>query len=548
MTRQMGRSMIVIVLVVASLIASSGVGATESIDDSFRIPLDGSFLESEGDGISCTYSISPTSQSFGDIGGSGSLSVTSPGDCSWTATSNDDWITVTSGNSGSVSGIVAYSVDANPDASSRTGTITIVGETFMVTQDGISCTYSISPTSQSFGDIGGSGSLSVTSPDDCSWTATSNDDWITVTSGDSGSGLGTVGYSVDANPDSSSRTGTMTIAGETFTLTQDAIDVEASESSSGTPPSIDYQWALSVNGGSINPGDDGTNGDMKTQVMPIAGSGMDESEKYFKKYVVVSDLNGIDDIDVVYEQLRDPNGVAMGPEVLATDITADNATWTEAINQAYANNLITEVAKDDMLDRLRSVNAGLKIYIVENCLTNHDAPGDYQVYFKVFDKGGAYEENSDQASIGLLIVEYMSLKAFEIDFTTINYGPVLVNSRKVIAGDEDWNTPDRPTIKNQGNVDINLVVGASSMWGQDPDTVSKELPADYLGVEFMGEHVNSIYAVLPSLPGSGLASPVTLQGVLTPCTATQISFDMWIDPAYGVPANAYAGTIDITIA
>jgi hypothetical protein len=524
--------MIVIVLVVASLIASSGVGAAESMD-----------------GISCTYSISPTSQSFGDIGGSGNVSVTSTDDCNWTATSNDDWITVTSGDIGSGSGTVGYSVAANPDGSSRTGTITIAGETFTVTQDGISCTYSISPTSQSFGDIGGSGNVSVTSPSDCNWTATCNDDWITVTSGDIGSGSGTVVYSVTANPDASSRTGTITITGETFTVTQDGIDVEASESSNETPPSIDYQWALSVNGDSINPGDDGVITDMITQVMPIAGSGMNESEKYFKKYVVVSDLNGIDDIAVVYEQLRDPNGVTMGPEVLATDITADNATWTEAINQAYANNLITEVAKDDMLDRLRSVNSGLKIYVVDNYLTNHDAPGDYQVYFKVVDKKSGFEENSNMTnSIGLLIVEYMSLKAFETDFSAINYGPVLVNSRKVIAGDEDWNTPNRPTIKNQGNVDINLVVIASSMWGQDPDKVSQELPADYLGVEFMGEHVNSIYAVLPSLPGSGLASPVTLQGVLTPCTATQISFDMWIDPAYGVPTNSYACTIGITIA
>jgi len=113
--------------------------------------------------------------------------------------------------------------------------------------DEISCTYSISPTSQSFGDIGGSGDVSVTSQGDCSWTATSNDDWITVISGDSGSGSGTVGYSVAANPDADSRTGTITIAGETFTVTQDGIDVEASVSSSGTPPSIDYQWALSVN-------------------------------------------------------------------------------------------------------------------------------------------------------------------------------------------------------------------------------------------------------------------------------------------------------------
>ena len=58
------------------------------------------------------------------------------------------------------------------------------------------------------------------------------------------------------------------------------INVEAAVSSSGTPPSIDFQWALSVNesDGTTFPGDDGNIIDMKTQVMPIAGIGMTESE------------------------------------------------------------------------------------------------------------------------------------------------------------------------------------------------------------------------------------------------------------------------------
>jgi hypothetical protein len=48
----------------------------------------------------------------------------------------------------------------------------------------------------------------------------SNDSFITLTSGNSGSGNGTVNYSVAANP-GAARTGTMTIAGHTFTVTQD---------------------------------------------------------------------------------------------------------------------------------------------------------------------------------------------------------------------------------------------------------------------------------------------------------------------------------------
>jgi hypothetical protein len=48
----------------------------------------------------------------------------------------------------------------------------------------------------------------------------SNATFITVTAGASGTGSGTVSYSVAANTATTSRTGTLTIAGQTFTVTQ----------------------------------------------------------------------------------------------------------------------------------------------------------------------------------------------------------------------------------------------------------------------------------------------------------------------------------------
>jgi hypothetical protein len=59
----------------------------------------------------------------------------------------------------------------------------------------------------------------VTSPAACGWTASSNASWITVTSGASGTGNGTVTYSYTAN-DGKDRKGTLTVAGRTFTLDQ----------------------------------------------------------------------------------------------------------------------------------------------------------------------------------------------------------------------------------------------------------------------------------------------------------------------------------------
>jgi hypothetical protein len=91
-----------------------------------------------------------------------------------------------------------------------------------VTCDGQgSCTYSISPTSASYGSGGGDGTVSVSTTPGCPWTAFSNSGWIHVTGGASGNGSGTVSYSVDANS-GGARTGTMTIAGRTFTVNQAA--------------------------------------------------------------------------------------------------------------------------------------------------------------------------------------------------------------------------------------------------------------------------------------------------------------------------------------
>ena len=94
---------------------------------------------------------------------------------------------------------------------------------------GAACSYSISPTSVAVGAATATGSLTVTADAGCAWTATSNASWISITSGASGSGSGAVGYSVAANTGTTSRTGTLSVAGKTFTVSQAA----ASTSSTG---------------------------------------------------------------------------------------------------------------------------------------------------------------------------------------------------------------------------------------------------------------------------------------------------------------------------
>jgi len=62
--------------------------------------------------------------------------------------------------------------------------------------------------------------VNVITGSSCSWTAVSNNGWIIITSGSSGTGNGTVVYRVTKN-NGGARTGTMTIAGQTFTVYQE---------------------------------------------------------------------------------------------------------------------------------------------------------------------------------------------------------------------------------------------------------------------------------------------------------------------------------------
>ena len=168
--------------------------------------------------VGCTYDISPASQNIGSSGGNVPVGVTAPGGCSWNASSNASWIAISSGASGSGNGTVLLVAAASTEGERR-GTVTIAAHTFTLVQAS-GCTFSIAPNGQSVPAGGGQGSFSVNATASCAWTATSNAPWISVTSGASGSGQGTVQFSAAVNP-GPARSGTITAAGQTFTINQD---------------------------------------------------------------------------------------------------------------------------------------------------------------------------------------------------------------------------------------------------------------------------------------------------------------------------------------
>jgi all-beta uncharacterized protein/BACON domain-containing protein len=192
----------------------------------------------------CGYTVVPATLTMVAAGGPGTINVSTQTGCTWSAASDVPWIIITSAPTGSGNGAVRFSVASHAGSLLRTGSITIADQSIDITQSAPGttptgpipgpapspspsptptpslCAYSIRPSTYSVGPNGGNGpTISVSAGSTCTWTAATTDSWITITSGAAGTGNGSVTFVVASNP-TNARNGSITIAGQTFTVSQ----------------------------------------------------------------------------------------------------------------------------------------------------------------------------------------------------------------------------------------------------------------------------------------------------------------------------------------
>lgn len=87
----------------------------------------------------------------------------------------------------------------------------------------LACVYALGTTTLNMAGVGGTATIGVTTNAGCAWTTASSSSFVSVTSGASNSGPGTVSLTVAENS-GDARSATLTVAGQTVNVNQAAGD------------------------------------------------------------------------------------------------------------------------------------------------------------------------------------------------------------------------------------------------------------------------------------------------------------------------------------
>ncbi len=171
----------------------------------------------------CLYGISPTSVTNNSTVQNGVVVVATFSDCDWTVQNTNTWIRFTSATNGTGSASIQYTVTNNPSSVGRTGVVIIANQAFTLVQNGAPCSFTLTPPNATYVFTGQTNNISIATLTGCVWTASSPDSWIGFQGPTSGTINGSVIYTVASNATSLTRTGTVYISSQPFSIVQSGV-------------------------------------------------------------------------------------------------------------------------------------------------------------------------------------------------------------------------------------------------------------------------------------------------------------------------------------
>jgi DNA-binding beta-propeller fold protein YncE len=265
----------------------------------------------------------------------------------WTAVANAAWLHVSPATQSGVGGTnVVFSYDANP-GSNRIGTLTVADQTLTVTQAGP--TFSLGTTALLEGPAGGRNSVVLAvNPNFGVWTATTNAVWLHLSqSNQSGTGSTNLIFSYDANP-GPTRSGTLTVAGDTLTVTQAGSNYVSDELVTTLVSSnLNNPRSLAVDGaGNVYVADTGNNAIKEWMVANNTVATLVSSGLSQPKGVAVDSLGNVYIADTGNNAIKEWSPANSNVTTLVSGLNGPSGVAVDAMGNLYiadtSNNVIEE--------------------------------------------------------------------------------------------------------------------------------------------------------------------------------------------------------------
>jgi len=183
----------------------------------------------------CQFGVRASSSSYPDGGGTGTLSIDTTRDCTWSVSSNADWVSVAT-PSGQGGASVSYTVSANTVPQVRVANLTVEGQTVQLSEQAAPCRFTLSSSGDSIGYSGGALAVTIQTLTGCGWSTSSDSGWVVIAN-PSGNSTAVVSIRIAANG-GPRRVAHTLIGGQPYTIVQDAGPAAApAPAPSPAPPS-----------------------------------------------------------------------------------------------------------------------------------------------------------------------------------------------------------------------------------------------------------------------------------------------------------------------
>lgn len=292
--------------------------------------------------------------------------------------------------------------------------------------------------------------------------------------------------------------------------------MSANVTASSIPPVVKIKWEL--------PDESPASG---TQFYPNLSG-----DRTLYGYAVVTDPEGRDNIGMVYFDVFHPknwNGSQDGQfkyqvHCRKLDPVSDRTKILAKMDEALNHHLIDEAQWTDVYEEIFDVRDAY-MYECELPLRYHQPCGKYRIEVWAADTSGA-------TSAKLInYFDYVCTTAVEFDFSNIPFGSLAPGVEKVVPGDFDITTTDRPSLKNEGNTEAKIGLLASPLVGQKPPQPKQIEDFD---ATFRDE--NLIFKA---------GQQVWFRNPLQLCHTEKIVFS--VHPPIGIPEDVYSGSMTVFV-